>query len=127
MKLYQRKGYTDQWISARLEKIRARSVITFEWGSRGASESRHFARLTDTLSMHSLDVTTSEHRQVKGITNRQNLHDSMTPAELAISTLTEIAATTLHQEHDSQGFNQPHSDCVDAGKMGGEARSDLRS
>jgi hypothetical protein len=38
MKLYQKKGYTDQWIHARLEKIRARSAVTIEWGLRDAKE-----------------------------------------------------------------------------------------
>jgi hypothetical protein len=122
MKLYQRKGYTDQWITARLEKIRARSAVTIEWGVRGAKEGREFAQLTDTLSKGTFDITTVEHRQVRSISSKQNLQDSMTAVELALSTLTEVTATAIHQERESQGYNALHRDCSVAGKISGDAR-----
>jgi DNA-damage-inducible protein D len=38
MNNYRKLGYTDEWIAARMEKLRARSAIVFEWGARGAVE-----------------------------------------------------------------------------------------
>jgi DNA-damage-inducible protein D len=125
MKLYQKKGYTDQWIHARLEKIRARSAVTLEWGVRGAKEGREFAQLTDTLSKGTFDITTGEHRQIKGISGKHNLQDSMTAVELALSTLAEVTTTAIHQERDSQGYNQLQRDCTTAGKISGNARREV--
>jgi hypothetical protein len=125
MKLYQKKGYTDQWIHARLEKIRARSAVTIQWGLRGAQEGREFAQLTDTLSKGTFDITTGEHRQIKGISGKHNLQDSMTAVELALSTLAEVTATAIHQERDSQGYNQLQRDCTTAGRISGNARREV--
>jgi hypothetical protein len=125
MKLYQKKGYTDQWIHARLEKIRARSAVTIQWGLRGAQEGREFAQLTDTLSKGTFDITTGEHRQIKGISGKHNLQDSMTAVELALSTLAEVTATAIHQERDSQGYDQLQRDCTTAGRISGNARREV--
>jgi hypothetical protein len=125
MKLYQKKGYTDQWVHARLEKIRARSAVTIEWDLRGAKEGREFAQLTDTLSRGTFDITTGEHRQMKGISTRHNLQDSMTAVELALSTLAEVTATAIHQERDSHGYNQLQRDCSAAGRVSGNARREV--
>jgi hypothetical protein len=122
MNNYRRLGYNDEWIMARMEKLRSRSAIVFEWGARGAVENRHFAKLTDTLSKGTFDITTREHRQIKGIAGKHNLQDSMTPVELALSTLSEVAATELHQKRDSQGFYALQFDCQDAGRIAGDAR-----
>jgi DNA-damage-inducible protein D len=122
---YRRLGYNDKWIMARMEKLRARSAIIFEWGARGAVENRHFARLTDTLSKGTFDITTREHRQVKGLAGKHNLQDSMTPVELALSTLSEVTAVEFHQARDSQGVNQLQEDCRDAGDIAGNARREI--
>jgi len=125
MNNYRRLGYNDEWISARMEKLRSRSAIVFEWGARGAVENKHFARLTDTLSKGTFDITTREHREIKGVSGKRNLQDSMTPVELALSTLSEVTATDLHQRHDSQGFNQLQADCRIAGNIAGDARQKI--
>jgi DNA-damage-inducible protein D len=119
---YRRQGYNDEWIAARMKKLGSRSVIVFEWGSRGATEGRQFALLTDTLSKGTFEITTREHRQVKGLSGKHNLQDSMTAVELALSTLAEVTATDFHQKNDSQGFNQLQADCHDAGEIAGDAR-----
>jgi DNA-damage-inducible protein D len=122
MNNYRRLGYTDKWITARMEKLRSRSAIVFEWGARGAVEGRQFAQLTDTLSKGTFDITTREHRQVKGLSGKHNLQDSMTPVELALSTLAEVTATELHRQRESEGFNKLQADCQDGGKIAGDAR-----
>jgi DNA-damage-inducible protein D len=66
---YRRLGYPEAWINSRLESIRTRNAVTGEWGVRGAKQGRQFAVLTDTLSKRSLDITTAEHRQIKGLSS----------------------------------------------------------
>ena len=127
MNNYRRLGYTDKWITARMEKLRSRSAVVFEWGARGAVEGRQFAKLTDTLSKGTFDITTREHRQVKGISGKHNLKDSMTPVELALSTLAEVTATELHRQRESEGFNQLQADCQVGGRIAGNARREFEA
>jgi hypothetical protein len=119
---YRRQGYVDSWINDRLRAIRDRNGVTGEWGLRGAKKGREYAALTDTLSVGAFDITTAEHRQIKGLSARDNLQDSETSMELAITGLADAAARRLHQTRDSQGFNKLQADCQDAGKIVGDAR-----
>lgn len=124
---YQRLGYSDAWTTERLKKVVARNALTDEWRERGADERREFAILTDTLSTGTFDVTTGEHRKVKHISARQKLRDSMTPLELALTSLAEVTATEMHQDRDSQGFVELHRDAHEAGEVGGAARRDIEA
>jgi hypothetical protein len=124
---YARLGYTDAWTNERLKNIVVRDGLTAEWHERGAQEGRDFAKLTDTLSRGTFDITTAEHRQIKHITPRQNLRDSMTPLELALTSLAEVTATELHQTRDAQGFKELQRDATEAGEVGGAARRDIEA
>jgi hypothetical protein len=122
-KEYEHVGYSDAWISERLKNVVIRNGLTDEWRERGAEEGREFALLTDTLSRGTFAITTAEHRQVKHIAKGANLRDSMTPVELVLTSLAEVTATDLHQQHDSQGFNQLQTDTQVAGRVAGGARA----
>jgi DNA-damage-inducible protein D len=124
---YLAQGYSAEWIDARLQGIVARDDLTAEWRERGAEEGREFAILTDTLSRGTFDLTTAEHKAVKALKKRHNLRDSMTPLELALTTLAELTATAIHQAHDSQGFMQLQSDTREAGDVAGSARRDIEA
>lgn len=99
---YRRLGY-DEWIGQRLLNIVTRDELTEEWQWRGAEEGRQFAALTDTLHRGTFDVSVRDHQAIKHIGRTQNLRDSMTRMELALSTLAEATAAELHQTRDSQG------------------------
>lgn len=121
-RMYIKKGYTDEWIHKRLESIGIRTITTAEWHGRGAMPGKEFAVLTDTLSKGTFDITTSEHKAFKGLSAQQNLQDSMTIMELALTSLADATAVTLHRTRDSQGFTELHRDAHDAGHVGGDAR-----
>ena len=124
---YQRLGYSAAWITERLKNAAIRNELTAEWRERGADERREYASLTDTLSKGTFDITTGEHRKVKHISTRQNLRDSMTPLELALTSLAEATATEVHQTRESQGFIELQRDALDAGKVAGNARRDVET
>ena len=46
----------------------------------------------------------------------------MTHLELALTSLSEATAITLHQKRDSRGFGELKKDAVDAGEAGNKAR-----
>lgn len=121
-KEYERLGYADAWIASRLKNVVARNALTDDWRERGAEEGREFALLTDTISKGTFDITTAEHRQTKHLSKSASLRDSMTPIELALTTLAEVTATELHQQHESQGYEELHRDAAEAGKAAGTAR-----
>ncbi|HEX6800031.1 MAG TPA: Bro-N domain-containing protein [Ktedonobacterales bacterium] len=124
---YRRAGYTDEWIEVRLQNIMTRDDVTAEWHERGADDTREFAILTDILHRGTFDVTTAEHREIKGIKGRANLRDNMTRLELALSTLAEATATELHQTRDTQGFLELQRDAGEAGEVAGAARQDIEA
>lgn len=124
---YRRAGYTDEWIEARLQNIMTRDDVTAEWRERGADDTREFAILTNILHRGTFDVTTAEHREIKGIKGRENLRDNMTRLELALSTLAEVTATELHQTRDSRGFVELQRDAGEAGEVAGAARQDIEA
>ena len=124
---YERMGYSAEWIRARLENVVVRDDLTIEWRERGAAEGREFALLTDTLSRGTFDLTTAEHKAVKGLKPRHNLRDSMTTLELVLTSLAEATATAIHQAHDSQGFGKLRRDAHEAGNISGAARRDIEA
>jgi DNA-damage-inducible protein D len=83
--------------------------------------------LTDTLHRGTFDVSVREHQSIKHIGRAQNLRDSMTRVELALSTLAEATAGELHQTRDSQGYEALQGDATEAGEVGGAARRDIEA
>jgi hypothetical protein len=124
---YRRLGYDEDWIGQRLLNIVTRDELTEEWQQRGAEEGKQFAALTDTLHRGTFDVGVRDHQAIKHIGRTQNLRDSMTRVELALSTLAEATAAELHQTRDSQGYESLRSDTQEAGEVGGAARCDIEA
>jgi hypothetical protein len=104
-----------------------RDDITLEWRECGAQEGREFALLTDTLHRGTFDITTAQHKTVKSLKKRDNLRDSMSIVELALTSLAEATATAMHREHDSQGLGQLRGDARQAGEVAGAARQDIET
>lgn len=94
---------------------------------RGADDTHEFAILTDILHRGTFDVTTAEHREIKGLKERTNLRDNMTRLELALSTLADATAAELHQTRDTQGFVELPRDAGEAGEVAGAARQDIEA
>lgn len=124
---YLAQGYSAEWITQRLRSVVTRDDLTDEWRERGAQEGREFAILTDTLHRGTFNITTAEHKAVKALKKRDNLRDSMSIVELALTSLAEATATTMHREHDSHGFDELQGDTREAGEVAGAARKDIET
>lgn len=119
---YRAKGYDDAWIEERIKNDLIRNELTDEWKDRGAKEGVEFAVLTNTIHEGTFDISVQAHKKYKILPTKANLCDHMTPLELALTSLSEATAITLHQDRDSQGFTELKQDAIDAGEAGGEAR-----
>lgn len=114
---YLKKGYTEEWINARIKGIPVRTELTEEWKKRGVTESKEFAMLTDEISKGTFGITTSKHKMIKHISEQQNLRDNMSPMELALTTLAEVTTTELHRANDSQGLAELKVDAGEGGEI----------
>lgn len=119
---YRAKGYTEEWIEARLRSDLIRNELTDEWHERGARDGYEFAVLTNTISQGTFGLSIQAHKTYKLLPSRANLRDHMNPLELALCSLGEATAITLHRDRDSQGYGALQRDATDAGEVGGQAR-----
>jgi hypothetical protein len=120
---YRAKGYDDEWIDARIRGDLIRNELTDEWRVRGArEETGDFAILTNVLTKGTFGLTVANYKVYKLLPSRENLRDHMTPLELALTSLSEATAITLHRDRNSRGFAELERDATDAGATAGEAR-----
>ena len=124
--LYRAKGYSEEWITRRVQTIETRKALTDEWQKRGVKENQEYAILTATIAKGTFGVTPSEHKEIKGL-NRQNLRDHMTPLELIFTALAEEVTKQVTIDDEAQGFNESHDAAAKGGRLAGEARERLES
>ena len=123
--IYERKGYSKTWIEQRERGIVSRHSLTDEWNARGASRGRDYAILTNEIYKTGFGFTAKEYKTVKGLYDNQNLRDSMTNMELALTNLGEVTATEIHKKNDSFGMDELKDDVNDAGMVVSNARCEI--
>ena len=123
--LYEKKGYSKSWIAQRERGIETRNSLTDEWNDRGAKTSIDYAILTNEIYKSGFGITAGEYRDIKQIHESQNLRDSMTNIELALTNLGEAAAVEIHQKNDSYGMPNLKIDVNTAGKIMNKAKNEL--
>jgi hypothetical protein len=119
---YRRLKRDEEWITARIIYIATRNAWTSEIQLRGIDNSLNIARLTSLLNLHTFGLTTTQHKEIKGLSPKHNLADHKTRMELILSSLAEETATGLHQKNDSQGYNEIERDVREAGDTAADAR-----
>lgn len=122
---YLKKGYTEEWISARIKGIPARNALTDEWDKRGITDKNDYAILTDEISKGTFGITTKKHKNIKNLDKNQGLRDNMSPLELALTTLAEVTTTELHRTNDSQGIRELKVDAHDGGEVAAITRRNI--
>lgn len=124
---YLSKGYTEEWVNARMKGIPIRVELTEEWKRRGAESGRDFAILTDEISKATFNVTTSQHKEIKSLNENDNLRDNMSPLELVLTTLAEVTTTELHKANDSQGMTSLKDDANVGGGIASTTRENIEN
>jgi DNA-damage-inducible protein D len=119
--IYRAKGYSEEWITRRVQTIETRKALTDEWQQRGVKDNQDYAVLTATIAKGTFGIAPSEHKDIKGL-GSQNLRDHMTPLELAFTALSEEITRTVTVRDDAQGFNETMDAAIEGGSIAGEAR-----
>ena len=123
--LYEKKGYSKDWIDKRLRGIAIRQNLTDEWKERGITKERDFAILTSEISKATFGLTPSEYKEVKGLTKKnQNLRDHMTDLELIFTMLGERVTTEISQQEKPEDFEKNKDVARRGGNVAGVARKE---
>lgn len=121
--LYEQKGYPKEWIDKRLRGIAIRQNLTDEWQERGISSERDFSILTAEIARATFGVTPSEHKELKGLTRKNdNLRDHMTDLELIFTMLGEKVTTEISQAEKPDTFEKNKKVAKRGGRVAGTAR-----
>ena len=91
---YRNKGYTDEWIKARLTGIVDRFKLTDIWKKGGITKPMEYAMLTNEIYKGWSGMKASEYKAYKGI-RKESLRDNMTDIEVALTNIGEIAARDI--------------------------------
>ena len=122
--LYEKKGYSKDWIEKRLRGIAVRQKLTDEWDGRGAGTDQDYAILTNEIMQGAFDLKVDVYKKHKGL-KKENLRDHMTDLELIITMLGEAATTRITEDRDSQGVPALQKDARDGGAVAGRTRKDI--
>lgn len=125
--IYEKKGYSKSWIEQREKGITARHNLTDEWKERGVKTEKDYAILTNEIYKSGFGLSVKEYKKIKGLDESQNLRDSMSNIELALTNLGEVTAVEFHQNNDSIGIDELKSDMNKAGKVVNKAKKEIEN
>lgn len=111
---YRNKGYTDEWIRARLNSIVDRFKLTDIWKDGGIEKPIEYAILTNEIYKSWSGMKASEYKIYKGL-RKESLRDNMTDIEVALTNIGEIATRDIAKSEHPQGL----SENINVAKRGG--------
>ena len=124
--LYEKKGYSREWVEKRLRGIAVRQKLTDEWDGRGAQTDSDSAILTNEIMSGAFEMNVDQYKKHKHL-KRQNLRDHMTDLELIITMLGEATTTKITRDRDSRGMPKLQKDAKDGGAVAGRTRKDIEN
>jgi len=124
-RIYDQKGYSEDWIAKRMRGINVRNTLTDEWKDRGAREGLDFAILTNEIYRGTFEMTAEKIKKYKNLGNPDNPRDHMNELELILTMLGEATTTKLSQTRESQGLPSLKKDAKDGGNIAGNARREI--
>ena len=102
---YRNKGYSDEWIKARLTGIVDRFKLTDVWKEGGITKPMEYALLTNEIYKGWSGMKASEYKELKGL-RKESLRDNMTDIEVALTNIGEIATRDIAREEHPQGLKE---------------------
>lgn len=126
-KLYDQKGYSEDWVAKRMRGINVRNTLTDEWKGRGAKEGIEFAILTNEIYQGTFEMTAQGIKDYKNLNKPDNPRDHMNELELILTMLGEATTTELSRNRDSGGFSSLQKDAKDGGKIAGNTRKEIET
>jgi hypothetical protein len=124
-KIYEQKGYSDDWIAKRMRGINVRNSLTDEWKDKGMREGFEFAILTNEIYKGTFNMTAKGIKNYKNLNNPDNPRDHMSELELILTMLGEASTTELSKKENPEGFEENKAVAKKGGGVAGKAREEL--
>ena len=121
---YLKKGYSLEWIEARIKAILDRKKLTKIWQDNGVNGGVEYAILTNSIYKEWSGMSAKEYRAYKGI-RKENLRDNMSRIEVILTDLGEEATRRLVEKHKPQGLKENKKFAKLGGHAAKSARNDL--
>ena len=102
---YRNKGYSDDWIKARLNAIVDRFKLTDVWKEAGIMKPLEYALLTNEIYKSWAGMKASEYKKLKGL-RKESLRDNMTDIEVALTNIGEIATRDIAKQEHPHGLKE---------------------
>ena len=119
---YRNKGYSDEWIKARLTGIVDRFKLTDIWKEGGITKPMEYALLTNEIYKGWSGMKASEYKSYKGL-RKESLRDNMDNIELILTDLSEEATKRLAEKKRPQGLKEN----INIAKIGGSVAKVARN
>ena len=126
-KIYEQKGYNDDWIAKRMRGINIRNTLTDEWKGRGVKERFDFAILTNEIYKGAFEMDAKQIKEYKSLDNPDNPRDHMSELELILTMLGEATTTEITDTRNSQGLPELTRDAKEGGFVAGRTRKDIEA
>ena len=123
---YKKRGYTSEWIKARLDGIVDRKKLTDVWKDNGITSNYEYGILTNEIYKEWSGMSANEYKFYKGL-RKESLRDNMTDVEVALTNLGEIATRELAKKHKPYGLEQNKKIAKMGGNTAKVARIDLEN
>ena len=105
MQYYRNKGYTYEWIKARLTGIVDRFKLTDIWKEGGITKPMEYALLTNEIYKGWFGMKASDYKSYKGL-KKESLRDNMTDIEVALTNIGEIVTRDIARQEHPQGLTE---------------------
>ena len=126
-KIYEKKGYDDDWIAKRMRGINIRNTLTDEWKDRGAKEGLEFAILTNEIYKGTFEKTAKEIKEFKSLKREDNPRDHMNELEIILTMLGEATTTQITKTNNSKGLPELQKDARKGGQIAGNTRKEIET
>lgn len=113
---YLQKGYSLEWIEARIAAIISRKKLTNIWREGGITEEFEYATLTNDIYKEWSGMTAKEYKSFKGL-RKENLRDNMSDIEVAIANIGEIATRNMIRKERPIGLKENRKVAKRGGKV----------
>ena len=121
---YRKKGYSDEWIEARIKGMINRKKLTDAWKNAGVTEGYEYAQLTNEIYKEWSGMTAKEYKNFKGL-RKESLRDNMSDLEVALTDLGEIATRELVKTHKPHGLKENKEMAKAGGNVAKVAKDNL--
>ena len=116
------KGYTLEWIEARIKAIIDRKRLTKIWHDNGVKGGTEYDILTNAIYKEWSGMTASEYKAYKNI-RKENLRDKMSRIEILLTDLGELTTHDIAKQENPKGLKENMNDAKRGGNVAKDARN----